>query len=1087
MKKYSYLFSVFFICLGCFAQPGKDGALTVSAVNQILNKYIPVSVNIAAGSNTVSMANSTLFSLCPGDLIMIYQAQGATMDITNTASYGSIINYNSAGLYEFKYVQSVSGNIVTTQTTFTNSYAVSGKVQLVKVPQYTSLTINVGASVVTKPWKDTTIAAVPYRFGGLVVVHAASIVNNGTISANYAGFRGGALGNTGLYTFGISSYVSTVQQEGGEKGEGLFGYQPEYNVNGGRLCRGAPINAGGGGDAHNAGGGGGANGNNLNAWNGQGVMIVNPSNPLAAWSLDPSYISNGNSLTSSSGGGRGGYSWGGSNQNALSTGPGNTAWGGDNRRGVGGIGGRPLTNINSETRIYLGGGGGAADINNFCGNGGGNGGGIIYLIATTGISGTGNIISNGQSPGNSYSTNQDGASGGGAGGSIILKANTIALSQTINANGGDGGNQMFITYESQGPGGGGGGGFVAESTGAVVALVNGGLNGTSLSTFVAGEMTANGATQGATGQTAPVSNAFIAFVPIVTPPLAGTTFTACAGSVLNLTTTAGATTYFWSGPNSFTSAIQNPNILNVTTSASGIYTVTQNFSGCLPPVAYTTTVTVDPVPTPAIINNGSNNICEGQSINLSGSGGFTYLWSGPSSFTSSSQNLTLNPATANNAGSYSLTVFSVNGCSSTSVSQPVVIATNPTISINGASVCINQPITISAGSQGSTFLWAGPNGFSSVAQSFSFSSANFNLSGAYNLTVTSSQGCTSTAVATVSVYPLPTPSLSSNSPVCVGGNLNLFGAGGNTYSYIGPNGFISTLQDPSINNVTNAMAGIYTLTATNFGCSASVTHSVSIFGSTIGTLTVSDAEICVPFCPIFSINTNGAPATSASLSINGQLFFGNPVNYCITVPGNYTVNSVFIDASGCISTSSIQVNAYPKPNADFIFSPVKPVENIDNVIFTNTSTGTNQISWNWFFNDNNGFTSVNQNTFYMYQNAGAYPVAMIVKNTWGCSDTVVKIVTIGSEYSLYVPNAFTPDGDGLNDIFYPKGTGITKYELTIFDRWGELLFTSEDFYKGWDGTYKGVMCKTDTYTWKINVNDPEGRNREYVGHVTLYK
>ncbi|MBA3682795.1 MAG: gliding motility-associated C-terminal domain-containing protein [Bacteroidetes bacterium] len=1090
MKKLFLTFLYLFVFIYSVAQPGKDGSLTVASGSNILNHYIPISVDIATGSNVVTIASTSLFSLCPGDLIMVYQAQGAGMNITNTNSYGNITAYNSAGLYEFKYVQSVSGNNVTTQTTFTNSYAVAGRAQIIKVPQYTNLTINAGVSIVPKPWKDTTIAATAYRFGGLIVLHATNIINNGTIAATDFGFRGGALFNNNTIIAGVTAFRSTLSSQGGEKGESIFGYQTDYDgLNGGRYCLGAPANAGGGGDGHNAGGGGGGNGFNGNTWTGQGVMVVNASNALAAWALSSGYIANGNALTTSSGGGHGGYSYGDANANATIQGPGNSAWVGDTRREVGGVGGRPLSNINSENRIYFGGGGGSPHADNNATPPATNGGGIVYLIATGSISGNGIISSNSSNVGNSSGCNCDGLSGAGAGGSIVIKTGAIPTTQVVSANGGNGGNQMFPVSpsnanESEGPGGGGGGGFVAISIGAIVPQINGGLNGTSLSNAVANEMTSNGATQGAIGQTGPVSTAFVSFIPIVVAPSSGSAITACAGAILNLTTTAGASTYFWSGPNSFTSSIQNPFIPNANASTSGIYTVTQNFSGCLPPTAYTTTVTIDPVPTPIITNSGNNAICSGQSINLSGGGGVTYLWSGPSSFTSSSQNVSINPATASNGGNYTLTVFSVNGCSATSVS-PIVIAPSPTVSVTGASVCVNQPINIIANSSASSFSWTGPNGFNSAAQAVNFSNAGFNLSGVYTITVTSAQGCTNTAAATISVYPLPTPSLSSNSPVCIGGSLNFNGTGSATYLYTGPNGFTSSLQNPSINNVTSAASGIYTLTASNFGCSASVTHSVSIFGSNVGTLTASHIEECIPFCSTFSINTNGSPATSASLSVNGQLFFGNPVNYCITAAGNYTINSTFKDASGCVSSSTIQVTGYPKPNADFTFSPLKPIENLDQILFTNTSTGINQTSWNWFFSNNNGFTSSNQNTFYMFDTAGAYPVAMIVKNVWGCADTVVKVIVIEDDFSFYIPNTFTPNGDGLNEIFQPKGHGIKNYTLEIFDRWGEKIFTSNDFYIGWDGTFKGKKCQIDTYTWKIDLTNPKGRTKIFTGHVNI--
>ncbi|HOZ87882.1 MAG TPA: hypothetical protein PL029_08995, partial [Bacteroidia bacterium] len=328
-----------------YAQPGKDGPLTVNTPTQIINQYSPLSASISASSNTLSIASTTNISLCGGDLIMVYQAQGATLDFTNTANYGDITAYNSAGLYEFKYVQSVIGNVITTQTTFTNSYSLSGYPQVIRVPQFTTLTVNPGGSIVPKPWKDTVISGVSYRFGGLVVIHAADIVNNGLINANGSGFRGGATPTNSLSSLGPTLYVSNLIADGGEKGEGIFGNQADYDLNGGRYGRGAPGNGGGGGKAHNAGGGGGANAFNGNVWNGAGEMVVNPTNLLAAWALDPDYIANGNSLTTSSGGGRGGYTYGAVNANANVDAPGAVIWSGDFRRNVGGRGGRPLINI----------------------------------------------------------------------------------------------------------------------------------------------------------------------------------------------------------------------------------------------------------------------------------------------------------------------------------------------------------------------------------------------------------------------------------------------------------------------------------------------------------------------------------------------------------------------------------------------------------------------------------------------------------------------------------------------------------------------------------------------------------------------
>lgn len=575
------------------SQPGKDGALNVNNTGYVVNKYCPIIANIAIGSNSLQIADASMIPLCSGDLVMVYQAQGAIINTQNNGQYGDIINYNSAGLFEFMYVQNSNGNTITTQSTFTNSYQTAGKVQLIKVPQYTSLTINSGASIIAKTWKDTVISGGSYRIGGLVIIHASSIINNGSISANGNGFRGGALVLDPAINTGATWMRSNGSTDGAEKGEGIAGYQNDYDLIGGRNCMGAPANAGGGGNNHNAGGGGGANGFNGNTWTGEGVMIVNGNNPLAAWALSSVYINNSNSLTNSSGGGRGGYSWGDANANALIDPPGSFAWAGDSRREVGGFGGRPLININADTRIYFGGGGGAPHQNNNTSSPGSNGGGIVYLIAINTISGNGIIQANGINAGNATGCSCDAAPGAGAGGSIVLKTPSVALTLSIFANGGNGGNQFALNFpgnplnESEGPGGGGGGGFVALPVNAPLPQVNGGQNGTSLSGAIT-EMISNGATQGGTGQISTVTSNFITYTPSSTPnsviSINSTNSIICYGNSAILSVPIPGN-YIWQPGNINSSQIVAAPSISTVYSVSGT-----NFYGCKVEGTYSLTV-----------------------------------------------------------------------------------------------------------------------------------------------------------------------------------------------------------------------------------------------------------------------------------------------------------------------------------------------------------------------------------------------------------------------------------------------------------------------------------------------------------------
>ncbi|MFN3316821.1 MAG: hypothetical protein ACK40K_08415, partial [Raineya sp.] len=324
-----------FIAIGANAQAGKDGALTITTANTVLNRYTRVTADVLAGSNTITVVNindlnrdgitylptgfvtnSSVYAsnaLSPGDLIVLYQAQGAVIDASNAIDYGTVINFNGAGTYEFAQVESVSGNTITLSCRAKNSYFSARYVQVIRVPQYTTLTVNAGASVVAIPWGSPAFggadpSALERRRGGFMVVHATNIVNNGTIHANEAGFRGGtrenitsAAGDTFYTDFRTNNPALSA-----EKGESIAGYRDDYdNLYNGRYGRGAPANGGGGGNAHNAGGGGGANGGDPAGWF-RGAGVMNDFRPATggcgtpgAWALDPDYIANGNALTNS--------------------------------------------------------------------------------------------------------------------------------------------------------------------------------------------------------------------------------------------------------------------------------------------------------------------------------------------------------------------------------------------------------------------------------------------------------------------------------------------------------------------------------------------------------------------------------------------------------------------------------------------------------------------------------------------------------------------------------------------------------------------------------------------------------------------
>ena len=472
--------------------PGKDGPITVSTTNTVLNEYAQVSGALSIGQTTITVSSlaGDLPSLSAGDLILIYQAQGATISGVDSVAYGAVTSLNGAGRYEYHTVASISGNTITLEgyggacTGLTYNYDFN-RAQVIRVPQATTLTVNSGSSIRAALWNGQT--------GGVVALHVRDTLTvNGFIQANGRGFRGGVIDNVTSppSITGPAEYVSSDSGRGAEKGESIAGFQDDYP--GGRYNRGAAANGGGGGNGHNGGGGGGANGNNGLTWNGQGNPDRSNASWDAAWDIDGTLTS----TSVSSGGGRGGYSYA-RDGDVFTTPPGDAAWGNDFRRQVGGLGGRPLS-YQASGRVFFGGGGGAGDGNNSAAGAGGRGGGLVFIMAGA-VAGSGQINANGAAGRDTTGGHNDAPGGGGGGGTVVVKANSLS-GVRFRARGGRGGNQFITNTENEGPGGGGGGGVIAYSGGLPFSsLTTGGVNGTT----TASSMTAfipNGATQGGAGQ-----------------------------------------------------------------------------------------------------------------------------------------------------------------------------------------------------------------------------------------------------------------------------------------------------------------------------------------------------------------------------------------------------------------------------------------------------------------------------------------------------------------------------------------------------------------------------------------------------------
>ncbi len=559
----------------------------------------------------------------------------------------------------------------------------------------------------------------------------------------------------------------------------------------------------------------------------------------------------------------------------------------------------------------------------------------------------------------------------------------------------------------------------------------------------------------------------------------------CRGSDLFLFG-SGGDSYVWYGPNYFYSSSQNPSITAIGIIGSGNYTLWVNTGPCH--VSAIKSITVNPLPIPTASNNSP--VCENTPVNFNSSSAVNYTWTGPGGFTSTVQNPLLGLATLGMAGNYSLSVMDANSCIGGTL-IPLTVFKAPIPVATGGTACIGNGLSLNA-SGGISYQWFGPGNFSSTLAAAYVPIVNVNNAGNYTLVVSDQKGCSSATVVTVIAfnYSLPDPIIIAPKKACLSSRIVLSGSGGLSYLWQGPDKFSASTKDVTLSVTAYAMAGIYSLTVNNSSnCIATSTVLIKVYALPLASLTSDKNKVCVPFCTTFSIisGQNLAPIVTKKFIIGQEFFSDSILNYCFKNSGNYLINSSYLDTNGCVNTATYVITAYPKPKADFEFSPIEPLANSDVVKFTNTTVSELFTKWNWYFEGNITDTIFEKNPSYLFEQAGKYPVTLVATNKWNCVDTVIKMIEIQNDLLLYIPNAFTPNGDGLNDIFMPKGMALTKYHLAIYNRWGELIFESNDMLNGWDGTFRGKECKTDAYVYKIDLVNNNSKSKAYTGTVTLIR
>lgn len=558
---------------------------------------------------------------------------------------------------------------------------------------------------------------------------------------------------------------------------------------------------------------------------------------------------------------------------------------------------------------------------------------------------------------------------------------------------------------------------------------------------------------------------------------------------------AGTPVYSWTGPNGFTSNNPSNTITNIMPVSTGMYSVNAIFS--IGSVSCTTSnnTAIFVVPMNSITVTPSVTVCNGESTSFGATspGAISFTWTGPSSFTVGNPSLTFVNLTPTASGIYTVNAAYTNGaltCYNTSFTNLLVKPNIPFVLAPIGKLCYNQTLLVNGPSGATSYTWTGP-GFTSNSQNLSILNTSTINIGTYNVVV-DLNGCKTYGSIFVDVQdPIKWKATPGTITLCKGDKYTLVAAaegGSGNYAYnwnpfyglTGPTGSIQTGYATGTT--------VYNITVYDIACPQyTINHSFVLNVNTAPKPNLSlDNFKCEPYCAIFNSKIKSQTELVSYTFNGGDTQYGDSTRICLAA-GIWTIDVTSIGLNGCKEVFNYPswLTIYPKPNADFNWNPNKPNTVSDNHVTFSPVNQASTSTYLWELAANT--TSTVQNPTMIYETQGNYAITLLVTTEHGCSDTITKVIKIQDEFILWVPNAFTPNYDGLNDVFSAKGLGIKKFDMVIYDRWGNQVFQTNDIQKGWDGTFKGIICSDNVFVYKIVALDNMNQKHEKTGHVTLMK
>ncbi len=569
-----------------------------------------------------------------------------------------------------------------------------------------------------------------------------------------------------------------------------------------------------------------------------------------------------------------------------------------------------------------------------------------------------------------------------------------------------------------------------------------------------------------------------------TSPITGTN-QICIGNTQNLSVfSVPNTIYNWSGLPS-TAQFTTPNNTSTSNQISidwgltpaGTYSIqvipSMDICGVLTD-GNTATIDITLANNPTIIVQGTTTICPGENATIVATGADTYIWDNG---LGNGNQFVVSPIVT--------TTYQVSGsignCFATNtVTVTVVNSTNITIIASSQSICLGDSVLLLATGM-NNYLWQNAIGLPSNSNASVMvtpaATTTYNVSG-------NSGNCQATGSITITVNPLPIVAAGNNVNLCEGDFVTLNAAGGGNYIWTQniQNGV--TFQPQSTQ--------IYYVTVTNLtGCTGIDSVLVTVFPKPAVQFQASTLNGCAPIQTQFLTNLIDIQSYFWDFGDGNNSQEPNP-SHTYFVNGCNDVSLTVTSNNGC--TASLMLPDYIcsdlNPTANFKINPSVLSESNLLAHFLNLSE--NATTYLWDFGDLTNSTETAPEHQYNQNSIDGYWITLYAYSAQGCVDSMTQLLPLIENVIYYVPNAFTPDGNEFNQTFQPvftTGFDPTRFEMLIFNRWGEIIYESKDSAIGWDGTnFAGLMAPDGIYSWKISFNAMNSEDRKIIsGHVNLLR